>query len=262
MGNVIDNFEAQGQLRSAFVLSAIVIFVMLTAHAISLMLIKEEEAENNRAASTFVEKIKDVLKDPVICKVLVSGILWSVASQLTVSFLGVYQIKELGFSMSYIAGLSVLYTAVRVPCSFVFGRFADKNSFAAMLRTCYFLAVISFSMIVFTTPATGRFLYPLYTIFNAAAISGINGGEVAIIFDFAPSFKTRDTLAVKQTACGLLGFLVTLGAAPFVDRIQMGGNRFLGMTIYAQQLLALVSMLISVGIVVYLHRVVMKIKTA
>lgn len=262
MGNVIDELEAGGELRKAFVLSALVILVMLIAHAVSLFCIQEEVTESSRIGTSFREKLSGVLQDKVIMKVLVSGVLWSVANQLTVSFLGVYQIKELGFSMAYIAGLSVLYTVVRVPCSFVFGRYADKHSFAAMLKICYLLAVISFGMIVFTTPATGKFLYPLYTIFNAAAVSGINGGEVAIVFDYAPSFKTRDTLAVKQTVCGLLGFLVTVCAAPFVDRIQQSGNRIWGIPLYAQQILALFSMLLGVGIVCYLHKVVSKIKPA
>ena len=81
-----------------------------------------------------------------------------------------------------------------------------------------------------------------------------------INFIVTPVYKDKRTgaLAIKTSAAGLLGFVATLIASPIVAAIQENNNQVFGMTIYAQQLLSLVSSVLVIGIILYLVFVVKK----
>ena len=91
-------------------------------------------------------------------------------------------------------------------------------------------------------------------------MGGINSAEINLIFDYVSPEKRSDALMVKQTIYGLAGFLATLAVTPLVTYIQNNGNRFLGLNVYAQQVLSAVSVVLGVLVIVYLQKVVLKIK--
>ena len=79
-----------------------------------------------------IERFKGVLTDKTIVKVIMTSVFWTISNHIVVSFFGTYQVNELGFSMKFITIISILNAFSRVPCSFVFGKYADKYSFAKM----------------------------------------------------------------------------------------------------------------------------------
>ncbi len=262
MGLVIDHFESIGDMRKAFTFCAITIFVLMVSHTLTIVFAKEEAPVESKIKPipTF-SRFKNILTDKDIVRVIMTSVFWTIANHIVVSFFGTYQVNELGFSMKFITFISVLTAMSRIPCSFVFGKYADKYSFAKMLKICYGIAASSFLVAAFASPKNGMIVFPLYSVMQAAAMGGINSGEINLIFDYVDPEKRNDALAVKQTIYGICGFLTTLAMTPafnYIQQFQKTGGKILGVTIYAQQLLSIVACLATILLIFYLDRQVLK----
>lgn len=259
MGNIVDRFEAAGNMKGVFIACGITLFGLSVIHLMSFVFSKEKEPVviTEKAEKTGVFKI---LADKEIRPVIMVSLLWSVCSAISTSFYGTYQIKELGFSMSFVASLSILSACSRIPVSFALGKYADKKSFADMLKICYFLTALAFTAVAFSTPVTGKYLFPLYIILHGAAMGGINSAQINLIFDYVPAERRSDVLAVKLAVGGTVAFLATLVTTPLVNYIQQNGNSLFGIHAYAQQVVSAISAIVSLGLIVYVNKVVLKMK--
>ncbi len=260
VGSVIDHFEAKGEIRTAFIIAAGAVFLLTVTHTLTLVLSKEKPAPTLPKTVSITQRFKNVLGDKTVMKVILISVFWTVSTHITTAFFGTYQTKELGFSMKFIALLSIIYSVVRIPASFVLARIADRRSFAYMLKYAYGLAAAGFLIAIFMVPSNGKVFYTVYYCLFAAAMGGINSAETNLIFDYVGPEKRSDALMVKQAVYGLAGFLATLAVTPLVNYIQANGNRFLGMNIYAQQVLSAISFVLAVLVIIYLQKVVIKIK--
>lgn len=261
MGAVIDSYEAAGNTRMAFVVCAITIFMLMVLHTITLILSKEKETPHVASNKGILERFRIVFTDKDIMKVIAVSLFWTISSHIATSFYGTYQVKELGFSMKFVALLGILYAVARVPSSFILGKYADKHSFAKMLQICYGLAAASFLVATFTVPSNGKVFFTLHYMLFAASYGGINSAEINLIFDYASPEKRSDALAVKQTVFGIAGFVSTLVFTPLLTYIQNNGNRFLGLHVYGQQVLSFIAFACTVLLMIYMHKVVLKVKT-
>ena len=260
MGAVIDHFEAKGQIKTAFIISAVTIFLLTVLHTLSLIFTKEKPAPEIPKTVSVVDRFKGVFQDKVIMKVIFLSVFWTICTHITTAFFGTYTTKELGFSMKFLAVMSIVYSAVRIPASFILARIADRKSFAYMLKFAYMIAAAAFLVASFMRPSNGKVLYTLYYALFAAAMGGINSAEINLIFDYAGPERRSDVLMVKQTVYGLAGFLGTLAATPLVNYIQANGNKIFGLQIYAQQVLSFISFILAVAVIIYLQKVVLKLK--
>ncbi len=260
IGAVIDHFEKNGQIRTAFIIAAAAIFVLTVSHTLTLVFSKEKPSPEIPKTVSVGQRFKNVFGDKTIMKVIMLSVFWTISTHITTAFFGTYQTKELGFSMKFVAILSIIYAVVRIACSFVLARIADRKSFAYMLKYAYGLATLGFLVAVFMVPSNGKVFYTLYYCLFAAAMGGINSAEINLIFDYASPEKRSDALMVKQTIYGLAGFLATVAVTPLVTYIQNNGNQFLGMHVYAQQVLSAISVIFGVLVIIYLQKVVLNIK--
>ena len=261
MGAVIDSYEAAGNTRMAFVICAITLFGIMVLHTLTLILAREKETPYVADNKGVLERFRIVFTDKDIMKVIAVSIFWTISNHIATSFYGTYQVKELGFSMKFVALLSILYAVARVPSSFILGKYADKHSFAKMLQICYGLAAASFLVATFTVPSNGKIFFTIHYMLFAASFGGINSAEINLIFDYASPEKRSDALAVKQTVYGIAGFLSTLVFTPLLAYIQNNGNRFLGLHVYGQQVLSFIAFVCTVLLMIYLQKVVLKVKT-
>lgn len=258
MGIVIDRLEGADNIRGAFVVCGITIFVMTVIHTLSLVFAKEREPIEKSNKPIFKE-FKETVTDKDVMKIILVSVIWSVCNHISIPFFGTYQIKELGFSMTFVGTLSIVYSAVRILSSVFLGKYADKYSFAKMLTICHTLVSVCFLAIVFSNANNGYVTYTVYYMLYAAGMGGINSAETNIVFDYVAPERRTSVLAVKQTLGGVLGFVATLAATPLVEYIQQRGNIVFGRTVYAQQILAAISFLLVVCLLIYLKKVVYKI---
>lgn len=260
IGAVIDYFEEKGEIRTAFIVAACAIFTLTVTHTLTLVFSREKPQPTLAKTVSIRQRFKNVLGDKTVIKVIMTSVFWTICTHITTAFYGTYQTKELGFSMKFIAILSAIYMVVRIPSSFILARIADTKSFAFMLKYAYGIAALGFLVATFMVPSNGKVFYTVYYCLFAAAMGGINSAETNLIFDYVPAEKRSDALMVKQAVYGIAGFLATLAVTPLVTYIQKSGNRFLGMDVYAQQVLSAISFVLTILVIVYLQKVVLKVR--
>lgn len=139
-GHVIDRLEAAGNINGAFIVCGVSIFILMLLHSLTLIFSKEKPVEEAETCSV-KQLLKDLLTDKNLFKVILVSVLWSVVNYASTPFYGSYQIKELGFTMTFVSVLSAAYAVVRTIFSKPMGKYADKHSFAKMLNICFAVAL-------------------------------------------------------------------------------------------------------------------------
>lgn len=251
MGRMVDTFSERGDLRTAFLLCGIVIFVLMVLHSLSMLLSIEPEASAGTAQRGFGKEMLTLFKDKSVLRITGLFVLWYIASHTASSFYGSYEIRELGFSQELAGWLATVGSICRIAASFFWGWYADRRSFARMLRWCFLCAVLAYAGAMLATPQTGLVCFIVYFAFHSIAMGGINSALTNLVFDYVPREKRADSLAFSQALAGLAGFAATLVMSPLVDHIQRSGNTFLGIHVYAQQVASLVAVLLTVACIIY-----------
>ena len=259
VGQVIDHYEAVGNLTNAFILCGVGIFVLTLLHSLTLVFSREKPCEAQERGNT-KQLLSGLVKDKGLFKVILVSVLWNMAHYATTPFYGTYQVNELGFSMTFVALLSAMYSICRSCFSLPMGKYADKFSFTKMLNICFIIEMVAFGINIFTEPSNGKILYPIYYMLYAVGMAGINSGAINLIYDYVDKEKRIGALALKSTFSGIAGFVTTLIVSLLVDYIQSQGNTFLGMNAYAQQVVSAIGCVLVLVILIYLNTVVRKIK--
>lgn len=250
MGAVIDYFNENGQIKTAFILSAVIISIIMILHTLAMVFAEERElAQPHR--EKLLQTIGELMLNKNILRVCGVFILYNISNYASVPFYGTYQIGELGFSLKFVSAIVMCGSMSRVLVSKLWGQYADKKSFAAMVEKCFIFMGISQLFVVFANPTTGKFTFVLYYVFNGIAQGGINSALINLIYDYVPLEKRADSLAITQAVAGLVGFLTTLCISPLVSHIQRCGISLLGVSIYAQQVVSLLALLFTVFTILY-----------
>ena len=259
MGAVIDHFETIGNINGAFIVCGLSVFALMILHSATLVYSKEKPSEEKEKISAR-QLLGELIKDKNLFKVILISVLWNVVNYSATPFYGSYQIKELGFTMTFVSILSVAYAIVRSIFSKPLGMYADKYSFANMLNICFIIMLIGFGINMFTVPNNGKILYTIYYMLNAIAMAGINSATINLIYDYVDKEKRIGALALNSTFAGFAGFITTLLVSPLVTYIQNNGNTFLGFSIYAQQVVSALAFVLMGITLIYLNIVIKKVK--
>lgn len=260
LGALVDYFESKGDMRSALITCGAVVFTLMLLHSLTLFFSKEKPAEQKTDKTSTLKAIGELFRDKDFLKIILVFSMWSTAAYTTVSFMGTYQTKELGFSLTFASVIIMIGSIIRAVISRTMGKFADKYSFAKMLTVCFIIVAVGFGINAFTVPSNGKILYTVYYILYCTAMAGISNASINLIYDYVEPRQRIQALAVNATFSGFAGFLVTLLMSRLVAHIQQNGNRFLGIPIYAQQVMSIFSFIITVVLIAYMLTVVPKIK--
>lgn len=259
MGAVVDRFAEQGQIRTAFIICAVTIFLLMMLHTVTMLLTVEKELPR-KTQKTLKESISVLLKNKKILSVAVVFILYYISTYISVPFYGSYQIGELGLSLKYVSVITIVGSASRILISKTWGRYADRTSFASMIEKGFLVLAASQLCMILAVPENGRIMLLLYYLIHGIGIAGINSALINMVFDYAPPEQRADSLAIVQAAMGLAGFLATLCASPLVAHIQKNGNHILGLPIYAQQFVSVIALLFTLIAYAYVHFIIIKKK--
>ncbi len=262
MGKIVDTFEANGNLHGAFIVCGVSVFVLMLLHGMTLIFSKEKPKKEDYVTSerSVKNQFVNLFKDKNLLKIVFVSVLWNMAHYASTPFYGSYQIKELGFSMTFVSVLSIAYSLVRSFASKFLGKYADKRSFSAMLNICFAVMIVAFSINIFTIPKNGKILYAIYYALYAIAMGGINSATINLIYDYVEENNRLGALALNNTLSGFAGFFTTLTMSALVAKIQKNGNSLFGLNIYAQQVASAISVVLILLLSVYMHTVVKNIK--
>lgn len=260
MGVMVDNFEKSGNTSASFIACGAVIFILMIIHTLSLVFSKEKESIDKKEKTSFFKSTKEILCDKKTFSVILIGVLWAISNAFSTPFLGTYEVKELGFSMTFVAVLSTVIAVSRIVASIFLGTYADRTSFAKMLRICYILIAACFISASLAMPSNGHIMVLLRSVFYGAAMGGINSAQINLVFDYVSPEKRKNALSVKDTFYGLFGFCSTLVATPLLNYLQKSDLRLFGVHIYAQQVLSFVSFILSLILILYVTRLIKNTK--
>ena len=255
MGAVIDRFAESGEIRTAFILSAAVIFILMLLHTLTMIFTAEKETPDSKNGNFFTG-VKDLVKNKYVLKITGVFVLYNISNFASVPFYGTYQINELALSLKTVSLLVILGNISRILVSRLWGKYADRKSFAAMTEKCLIFLGIAQIFALFAVPKNGAVMFALYYFFYGVAMGGINSALINLIFDYVAPEKRSDSLAITQAASGLVGFFTTVCLSPLVTLVQDSNNTIFGVNIYAQQLCTLISLLITAVSVIYVRRVI------
>jgi MFS family permease len=257
MGSLIDRFAEAGEMRTAFSLSAITIFLLCLLHTLTMCFTTERE-DTQAKSQNIKSAIADLFQDKKVLQVSLLFVIYHISTGIAAPFYGTYQIGELGLNLKFVSAMAMTGSIARILVSRAWGRYADKNSFAGMIIRCFLFFALAQGCVIFTTPKTGKMLFTLYYIFHGIALGGINSALINLIFDYTPQEKRADALAVTQAIAGLTGFLTTLVISPLVSCIQFNGNKVLGIPIFAQQFVTVLALLFTILAIIYTKYILLK----
>ena len=250
MGIVVDSFSESGNNQGLFITISIIIFVLVILNNVPLMISKEKPTEIEKGKSPLIS-VKQVMKKKSYRRLLLCFTLFSIASGLTSPFLGTYQIKELGFSMTFIAELGVAINILWVISLYVCGRISRKVSNQTMMIAAYIFAIFDYLSVIFLHPSTAVILFISHRTF-ATVYSSCNAvGNNNLYFDITRSSDERIcAISLATIMTGSLSFLTTLAVTPLVNYIQANPIYLGGTQVYAQQILATASFIIITAVAI------------
>lgn len=261
IGYIIDKFDYANNIDGSFLFIAATILVLNVANFISIILIKKEEqtvVENND-----VDKMSVVLKETLGNKnfqsVIVLTILFDVARYFTLGFMGVFKNNDLLMSVFAVQVINIVGNAMRMIISKPIGRYSDKHSYIKGFNLGLYLLAASYIATMFTTKSTW-FLIILQTILYHCSVGGTNYNSFNIVYSYVDSKYIVHAMAIKNCIGGLFGFGASVLGGKILDTIQANGNMVFGIHIYGQQLLAFISLCMTVVAIVYINKVIVKQK--
>ncbi len=145
----------------------------------------------------------------------------------------------------------------RLVFSAPFGRYSDKTSFARGFELGMILVAVAFIFVMFTTPKTWYFII-LYTIVYNVSVAGTNQNSFNITYSCVNSDYIVQAMAIKNCLGGICGFIAALIGGRILSAVQANGNRVLGIPMHGQQLLAFITLIFTVGAILYMHFVIVK----
>ncbi len=252
IGFVIDGYEAKGDLKTAFVIASIVLFVLAISHTIVLLFTQEKPAKIHEKEPMSVV-FKTVLSNKKLIRVIGYFCLSTIAGQFCSPFYGTFQNKELGLTITYITTIIMISNLARFALSRWFGRLADKTSFIFVTIITGIMVMCSYFIVIFATPKNGMVVFAIYYLLVNVAQCGVSSAGYNLVYDAVDPALRSDAVAIKSAIVGVVGFATTSLVAIWVSNIQAnGGIMFFGFNLYAQQFVSIIGTILKLLSLIYI----------
>ena len=260
IGAMVDRFERRGELSRSFLIIACVIAVLAVLNLILLLQIRPYSTEDAlRQQKPFKEVVKNTLGNKSFRHVVIMVCLYDIGRYMTIGFLGTFKTQDLLLSVGTVQLINITAHLMRCAFSRPAGKWADRTSFAHVFRMGLWLCVVSYGLLIFTTPDT-RWLIIGYTVLHNVAMAATGANVNNMSYSYVPIDFFVQAQAVRSSIAGTLGFLASLVGSRILTAVQAGGNRLLGRTVYGQQILAAISLILTLTAIFYCRFIVEKQK--
>ncbi len=262
MSWVMDRFEMLDNLEGAFIFFAAAIFVFSASDILCLLIMKKEYVPEKTAPTEqapLAEVIRGTLGNKNFRRIMYLQILLNIATYMTTGFLGTYKINphELSFTVGAVALINLLGNAARFLLTRPLGRYADRTSFARSIKLAFVIGAAAFAVNVFTTPTT-RYLIIVFTVLQNISLGGTVANMMNITYSYVDSRYFVEATAIKNGVSGIVTFLASLLGGRLLAAVQARGNMIFGVHVYGQQILSLISTVLFILGILYLHFVIEK----
>ncbi len=257
VGFMLDSFDSKNDLQTGFLFTAIAMLIFTVCEMICMASIKNEIIPA-RTADTI--PLREVLEKTLGNRnfrnlALLYG-LYNFGINFTAGFLGTYQLQELSFSVSTVTVIGMIGSFSRVIFSKPIGRYSDRKSFAKGIELGMLIALTGFVCLIFTGPQS-RWLMVVYSIMYLTSQVGAGFNFINSTYSYVDDRCFVQGVAILMTVSGVFSFAASLAGSGLLTYIQKSGNVFLGISVYGQQVLAVITVLIILGCLLF-NRVVVE----
>ena len=249
LGYIIDCFEGLGNLNGAFLFIACCMLITALLNIASLLLIKGDGKK--QTAIPLRGMGKETLGNPKFRRLVVMTILWNCAQYFSVGFLGVFKTKDLLLSLFAVQIINTAGQLARMLVSVPFGRYSDRKGFAKGFELAAVIAGAGFLTNIFITRSLW-FLIVIQALCYNIAMAGTNANAFNITYHCVDPQYIAQAIAIKSSIGGICGFLAALLAGKVVSYIRDAGDTLFGLPVFPQQILSVVSLLLTVATVLYI----------
>ena len=228
------------------IFAAIAILIFAVCDLICLLLIKNDikPKTEKRTVVPMKEVLHNTLGNKNYRNVVILAVIFNVGVYTTLGSIGAYKIDlferldpiKFMFWVQIVNNAGVL---TRFAVSRPFGRYSDKTSYAKGIELALLVGAVGYGINVFTTPDTW-FLIILFTMLYHAYNAGTSANFLNITYSYVDEKYFVQASAIKNSIGGICGFGASLLASQLVKAME-GGKEIFGMTVYAPQILSLIS---------------------
>lgn len=258
-GYIIDYFEGINNIKGGFLFIAVSVLILSICNFVCLALVKKETEVEDNEIVPFKTVLKNTVGNRSFLNVIILTIMWDVARYLTIGFLGVFKTKDLLMSVGMVQIINMIANLARFALSKPFGKYSDKKTFAKGLELGFIIAAVGFAFNVFTTPATW-WCVAVYSLMYAVSMCGINQNLFNITYSYVDSKYFVQASAIKNSIGGVCGFGASILGSKILQYIQDNNNMLFGIKVYGQQVLSLMSLIIIIAMILFVHFVISKQK--
>lgn len=259
VGHIFDRFEAKGDLKGGFLFMAVAIFTVTVLNFISLLLIKKEENPSKADIVSYKAVFDNTLRNKSFRRVVLMDSMFKCANYMVIGFMGVYKTKELLLTVGTVQIINMIGNLGRFSLSMPFGKFANKYGFAKGIEFGYTIAALGFLVNCFCTPDTW-WLVIAFTFLHSVSMAGTNQNSFNIMYSYVKTDYFVQASAIKNSVAGLVGFISSLIGSRILEAVQASGNSIFGFSVYGQQVLSFLSLIIMVILIIFVHFSVSKQK--
>lgn len=259
-GYLIDEFQAAGKLTAAFATLSIAILAFTVCNLLTLLFSREKELIKKTDKSNAADSIKYLSKNKKYKSYLLVLLLAAVGNNLITPFLGTYQVNELGFSMTFISIISVVFSGASMVFVLFFGKLSKNFQHRTILRIGYPVVFLSYVLNTFTSPKNGAVMFIVYSLVLRIGSAAVAISSTNLLLEITPVEHQPTALSIMTIITGALSFLATLAVSPFIDFMQGRGNELFGMHVYAQQILSALCAFFYLALILYYNLVFLKEK--
>ena len=250
---LIDSFEANGNIEGAFITLTVIICTLAIFEFICLFIVKEPPIENPKKNESVLGSVKSIFKNKPFVAYLVFNVTWGVANNISVPFYSTYEIKELGFSLTFITTVGIVLSLIRIGVLSVLGPYSKKHSYIGLLMLSYILQTFAIACVAISNPSNGYITFNAYRLMATLASGASIVSEVSFLFHIIPPEDRTGSIAIKTIICGSASFLSTLITRPIFEALQAKEIYIFESRVYAQQILSFVSALIMMLTLTYFY---------
>lgn len=203
MGVLIDNMEAQGNIKFGFQIYGVVVMIFAAlSYPFILKILPHPSNEIKREKISILKCLTIPLKDKKYIKVLTFHIVWNFFFIIWCNFLSVYQVRILELDYMTITICATIGSVCRVICIPLFAKFADRFSWKK--ATLFSLAIMLCCCATWIcTNKNTLFLVPVACIFGSTPWAALGIG----LFKYQIAYTNEETrsiyFSVNSTLCGI-----------------------------------------------------------
>ncbi len=255
MGKVLDVQKDLGNEIKGHVIVYSFIFFFTLLNFLSYFFMKEVPLVHTSARIKLSEIFNLPFKNKMFIRYFVMLIIWNFAAQIASSYFSVYLKSDLDMSYTVITILSFVNAMTYAFMARIWGKFADKRSWATTtMLTVGVLSICHF--IWFITSENSSLLIPLLVISHISggiAWSGINVSLFNLQFDFTPDEKRTVYIGFSAAFSGFLGYIAAIVGAQLVGVFGDKKILLLGLPYNIKQILFLISSILLLICALYIY---------